>query len=152
MLVNLRWFSSDQLTSLLGGGKATKLGTGLYQNPDNWFGGDMTIWGKNDFDRSYVDIGELSACGVCDSPEQFKADHLQTVIDDPRPFVVFFTHVHKEPENRGRGGGWRWHKWGPYIGKGQPEMEYLDDEDGFADGIYCYHIYLVDNVSYEAKP
>jgi hypothetical protein len=60
-----------------------------------------------------------------------------------------FTHVPKEPENAGRGGGWRWHKWGPYIGKGEPTTEYLDDEDGFADGVYVYHFYVVDNVPHE---
>jgi hypothetical protein len=57
---------------------------------------------------------------------------------------VAFTHVAKDPENAGNGGGWRWHKWGEYIGTGQPTTEYLDDEEKFNDGIYTYHIEQID--------
>ena len=31
---------------------------------------------------------------------------------------------------RVHGGGWRWHKWGEYIGKHNPQYEYLDHESG----------------------
>jgi hypothetical protein len=40
--------------------------------------------------------------------------------------------------------GWRWHKWGEYIGLGKPTREYLNDEPEFADGIYTYHIFEVE--------
>lgn len=38
-------------------------------------------------------------------------------------------------------GGWRWHKWGSYIGTYESKHEYLYDED--IDMIYVYHIYEI---------
>jgi hypothetical protein len=82
--------------------------------------------------------------GVCDTPEQFLNKFRDTLESDCRTFCVAFTHVAKDPENAGNGGGWRWHKWGEYIGTGQPTTEYLDDEEKFNDGIYTYHIEQID--------
>ena len=42
-----------------------------------------------------------------------------------RKYALFFTKIHQEPGE----GGWRWHKWGPYIGKHDIQCEYLADED-----------------------
>lgn len=45
---------------------------------------------------------------------------------DPRLLGVFFTpmvRAEQSPE-----GGWRWHKWGEYIGDHTPTAEYLYDE------------------------
>mgnify|MGYP000984510367 FL=1 len=53
----------------------------------------------------------------------------------------------KNPDNKGKGGGWRWHKWGEYLGNGTPTCEHLDDEDEFNDGVYVYHMYIVDGVN-----
>lgn len=89
------------------------------------------------------DSGWFCAYGVCDSPEQFISLFRDTLEADERTFVVSFAHIKKKPENAGKGGGWRWHKWGPYIGSGKPEYEYLDDEDGFDDGVCVYHVYQV---------
>lgn len=86
----------------------------------------------------FNDVG-LNCYGVCDSPQQFIAKYDKLLRDDPRTFCVAFSHVAKDPTNK-EGGGWRWHKWGPYIGGGEPQCEYLDDEDGFDDGVYVYHI------------
>ncbi len=41
----------------------------------------------------------------------------------------------KQPES----GGWRWHKWGRYIGQFEPKCEYLYDEKGI-DYVYCFEI------------
>jgi len=37
-------------------------------------------------------------------------------------------------------GGWRWHKWGEYIGTQNPQMEYIHDEPEI-EKVYVYHIY-----------
>lgn len=106
------------------------------------FGGDLLLFGKNDFDRSYPDIEGLpECCGVCDTPEQFLEDFKQVLEDSDKVLAVTMTQVHKDPDNRGKGGGWRWHKWGPYVGKGEPTQEYLDDEDEFDAGVWIYHVY-----------
>ena len=76
--------------------------------------------------------------GVCDSIEQFLDTECgRALLDSPEEYCVSFTHVAKEPGV----GGWRWHKWGPYIGLGEPTTEYLADEEQFAAGVYCFHVY-----------
>lgn len=87
------------------------------------------------WDQAYPDL-VINSYGVCDSPAQFLERYRAMLESDDRTFVVGFTHVPKRPG----AGGWRWHKWGPYIGDGRPTREYLADESGFDDGVYCYHI------------
>lgn len=79
--------------------------------------------------------------GVADSPEQAFAHAEKHLGAREEKFCVFVTHIAKDPSNAGRGGGWRWHKWGPYIGTSNPTTEYLDDEAEFNDGVYVFHIY-----------
>jgi hypothetical protein len=100
------------------------------REPDEWYPDDAPAH------------GDFSGIGVCDTPGQILngpiGDRLRA---DQREFCISFVHIHKgEPPGRG---GWRWHKWGPYIGTGKPEYEYLDDEKDFKDGVYTYHIYQV---------
>lgn len=129
--------------------------------PGFWLGGinfDHRIdWDSLDVPREskleyqYPEFGpefhELSvgfACyGVCDTPQQFIHRYRNLLEKDERTFVVSFGHIAKDPSNAGEGGGWRWHKWGGYIGDGCPQCEYLDDEEGFDDGVYVYHVYQV---------
>lgn len=77
--------------------------------------------------------------GVCDSPEQV-TDRWPRIIVDRRPFVIAFTPFLRadQPEQ----GGWRWHKWGEYIGTQEPTHEYLYDEPHI-DKVYTFHIYEV---------
>lgn len=81
--------------------------------------------------------------GVCDSPQQFTDLFASKLNSDSRKFVVAFTHIEKDESNKYKGGGWRWHKWGPYVGTGTPTCEYLDDEEKFDDGVYVYRIYEI---------
>ena len=38
-------------------------------------------------------------------------------MSDPWQFCVAFTHIRRNP---GQTFGWRWHKWGEYIGSKKP--------------------------------
>jgi hypothetical protein len=76
--------------------------------------------------------------GVCDSPEQFMKKFEKRLESSKRKFVVSFTPVLKK--NQEPSGGWRWHKWGPYIGTKKPTHEYLYDEPNI-DAVYCFHVY-----------
>jgi len=109
------------------------------------FSMDMIIWGRNapEFYMGWPHLwDDLNCCGVCDTPQQFIDRYAKRLEEDERTFVVSFTHVKKDPtDNNGEGGGWRWHKWGPYIGDGNPECEYLNHEKGFDEGVYVYHVY-----------
>lgn len=117
---------------------------------------DISIWGMNapKYYMGYPYLGniddELNCYGVCDTPEQFLTRYADKLHADPRSFMMSFTHAEKAPENRGLGGGWRWHKWGPYIGNGKPKYEYLDDEDEFQGGVYVYHVYQWDGPELKA--
>ena len=93
------------------------------------------------FDNWDVDGIDGTLDGVSDTSQQAIEYARKLVGDDPRTFCVFVTHIVKDQSNRGQGGGWRWRKWGEYIGSGTPEHEYLDDEDGFDEGVYVFGIY-----------
>lgn len=95
--------------------------------------------------QSYPEIGELSCYGVADDIEQIKEYFKVQVADPTRKFFLSLSPVWQERENKGKSGGWRWHKWGPYIGKLDSQCEYLDDEDFGPDFKYviCFHLYEV---------
>lgn len=79
-------------------------------------------------DPDYIKT-DLSGYGVADTIEQIK-EYYKELIDDPnRKYAIEITPVFQDKENKGKGGGWRWHKWGPYIGTLNPQWEYIDDED-----------------------
>lgn len=115
------------------------------------FNGEYLLGKELPLNQSYPELpGSLNSYGVCDTPYQFLTYEKDLLENDPRPFIIFFTHIEKDPENKGKGGGWRWHKWGPYVGEHTPTKEYLDDEDGFEDGVYVYHILDVTGLNYKA--
>ncbi len=74
-------------------------------------------------------IETKSTYGVADNIEQIKEYYKEEIKDKENKFVIAVTPVYQNKENAGKCGGWRWHKWGPYIGKLNPQYEYLDDED-----------------------
>ena len=89
--------------------------------------------------------GWRSPYGVCDSVENLMAVRGEDLNDPTRRFIVALTKVERDPSNKGKGGGWRWHKWGEYIGAHEIQCEYLDDEEGI-DHVYCFHIYEMEAV------
>lgn len=86
-----------------------------------------------------------SQYGVADSIEQIKKYFKEEIEDKERKYFISITPVFQNKENKGKGGGWRWHKWGEYIGKLKPQYEHLDDEDFGKKFKYviCFHLYLV---------
>lgn len=76
--------------------------------------------------------------GVCDSPEQFFGLYRTILEGSGDQFCVSFTELCKADESPE--GGWRWHKWGPYIGTQDPQMEYLYDEP-VIERVFVYSVY-----------
>lgn len=103
-------------------------------------------WSDPIDDLPRIPLDMDSQYGVSDNIDQIK-EYYKEWIDDPNSkWVITVTPVFQEKENSGKGGGWRWHKWGPYIGTLNPQYEYLDDEDfgeDFQGYVLCYHIYPV---------
>jgi hypothetical protein len=132
-----------------------KSGTGIYQCsfPFNFphqefleFEGVHNV----PFDQAYEVFpnGEKAQYGVADSVEQLKEYFKEEMEDPHRKYFLSLTPVFQDKSNAGKGGGWRWHKWGDYIGKLDPQFEYLDDEDFGEDFQYviCFHLYEVKSI------
>lgn len=65
---------------------------------------------------------------VCDSVEQAKTHWHGLIGEADREFVIVFNTVEREPGKPNS--GWRWKKWGPYIGTHEIKHDYLNDETG----------------------
>jgi hypothetical protein len=93
--------------------------------------------------ESFKPTYHKSQYGVADNIEQIKEYYKEEIENSNREFFISCTPVFQNKENEGKGGGWRWHKWGRYIGKLNPQYEYLDDEDFGANFKYviCFHLY-----------
>jgi hypothetical protein len=103
---------------------------GIYMRPD--FGSSSIMPGFN----HCSDLQE-TPYGICDNYQQIITQHPE-IHDEERSFVVILTPVRKEAQPSD--GGWRWRKWGPYIGEQRQTCEYLYDEPDI-DLVYVYHIY-----------
>ena len=152
--------------------KQVKVQDGVYYtdlNPDIWFervGLDV----YPSFDRGYDDARDLCAHrkeknlpfipmtdiarmirlsmfgdadhtehGVCDNVSQILAKWPHLMHSSQRHFITL-TPIRKEEQPEF--GGWRWHKWGPYIGDHEPQYEYLYDEEGI-EVVYVFRIYTL---------
>ena len=78
----------------------------------------------------------FNSYGVVDSLEQFYS-YFKFLDFLDQKYVAFLTPIQKK--NQPSDGGWRWHKWGQYIGKHKPQHEYLYDEKDI-DLVYVYTI------------
>lgn len=93
---------------------------------------------------------EKAQYGVADSIKQIK-EYFKDEIESARPYIISVTPVYQDKEHAGKGGGWRWHKWGEYIGKLTSKCEYLDDEDfgeNFQGYVLVFHIFPI-NITYK---
>lgn len=106
----------------------------------------VRTWSDPDENGNRIPLDMDSQYGVADSIDQIK-EYYKVWLEDPdTKWIITVTPVFQHKENEGLGGGWRWHKWGPYIGKLKPEYIYLDDEDfgeDFQGYVLCYHIYPI---------
>jgi len=121
-----------------------RLEQGVYFVPEG-----IDNWLRNEFDEDWqhypADLPTPLYCyGVCDSATQFRVCWLPLLLQSNRKFLVVLGHLHKidEPVQ----GGWRWHKWGPYIGTKQPRHEYLYDEGPEITRVCLFQIYEYLNV------
>lgn len=133
-----------QLATLLamigcGGDDPARLQQGIYEIPH--FSGEHMLGGGYEkypeLNRDDEAAEYVNCYGVCDGVQNL-LDKAPVLQHPERKFVVTLTAVRRADEPSD--GGWRWHKWGPYIGAHDPQHEYLADEVDI-DVVYCYHIY-----------
>lgn len=84
--------------------------------------------------------------GVCDNASQVINRYNEFVkeglIDEQNEkYVVLLTPICKCHQEKD--GGWRWHKWGEYIGVQNPKHEYLYDEEDI-DYIFVFQFYKLE--------
>lgn len=103
---------------------------GVFQLPPFNFTGSIHF---PEFDDAEIGRSEY---GVADSVEQI-VSHYPEVNNPNREFIITVTEVRREDQPSKD--GWRWHKWGSYIGTHEPQCEYLYDEQGI-DQVLVYHI------------
>ena len=100
------------------------------------------VWKLEDYPLSNTGNYERADYGVADDVEQV-LEYFKPEVDDPdKTYVIGLTKIQRDLENKGKGGGWRWHKWGSYIGTQEPTMEYLDDEPEI-ESIVVFHLYQI---------
>lgn len=99
----------------------------VIENSTLFKGSNVFNWkSEDDLDGMADWNGVLSTIGVADNLGQIK-NYFKNVIGNPDVnFVIAFTCIKKE--NQPKEGGWRWCKWGDYIGDKTPKYEYLADE------------------------
>lgn len=86
---------------------------------------------------------QLAEYMVCDNVEQ-ALEYWKGAVENPdHKYVIALMPIKKsdEPETD----GWRWHKWGKYIGTQKPQCEYMFDEPEI-EMVYCAHIYNVEEI------
>lgn len=114
---------------------------GIYRHDGYAFNGDGFI--SNNCVEQLVENYPFgfSSYGVCDNYSQIIEQYKDKLNDPNKKFCIILSTVRKadQPEY----GGWRWHKWGEYIGTKNPQCEYLYDEDDDIELVYCYHIYEI---------
>lgn len=76
--------------------------------------------------------------GVCDNYEQILEKIPQLVSDPNRKFFIILKEILKSEQSKH--GGWRWCKWGPYIGTQNSVADYLFDEPEI-EKIICFQIH-----------
>lgn len=89
--------------------------------------------------------------GVADNASQVLDyyEHLLKENNDymsERKFIILMTPIFREDEPED--GGWRWHKWGIYIGDFDHKCEYLYDEQGI-DYVWVFEILEIEECNEE---
>ncbi len=79
--------------------------------------------------------------GVADNIEQIKEFFAKAIQNPNQKLVISYVVIDKKDEPKN--GGWRWHKWGEYIGKHEIQHEYLADEVGI-EKVLCFHGHFIE--------
>lgn len=142
MLVDPQFGSGGFIDSILalaagdGPVQPERIGHGMYL-AGHWNVADMVIGGtRQRWKEEVSERLDIQKCGVCDTPEQ-AMKHL-ALEDRPEPFFVSFVRIRRADQPLE--GGWRWHKWGDYIGTRNPQREYLHDEPEIEE-VYTFSVH-----------
>jgi hypothetical protein len=125
------------MLGIIGGGYVTpeRIGEGMYLC-GHWSIDQLGVKVRERWREPRSEWLDFEEYGVCDTPEQ-AIEHLKLKERSEKFFVSF---VKIERATQPRDGGWRWHKWGEYIGTKEPQCEYIHDEPEI-ESVYTFHVY-----------
>jgi len=121
-----------------------KLDEGVYEfydvnKPDNEIDPSQTL-----VDHEIMENGIYHPFprGVCDNYKQIieRDKDVIACVNSDEHFIIVLCKISKKDQPTD--GGWRWHKWGKYIGDQNPMCEYIADEPEI-DFVYVYNLYKV---------
>lgn len=94
------------------------------------------------YDKFNMDNYLCGVYGVADNIEQIKKLYGPVIDNEKCQAVISVCEVDKanEPER----GGWRWHKWGEYIGTHEITCEYIKDEPN-VEKVLCFSLHFIEN-------
>ena len=118
-----------------GGAIPERISEGMYLST-HWSIDQLGVRLRERWREDNTEFLDFAEYGVCDSPEQ--AVEKFKLRDRQERFFVSFVRILRA--NQPYSGGWRWHKWGEYIGDKTPTREYLHDEPEISE-VYTFHIY-----------
>lgn len=98
---------------------------------------DSQFWLEDKYDRFFS--------GVCDNASQALEylENLEKELNtDFGDCVLEMSLIYKAYQPKEN--GWRWHKWGPYIGIKNPQYEYIADEDESIKAVWCFQLIAVE--------
>lgn len=141
MLVDVKFRLPDAematMLSLVGSGGSPmpeRIGEGMYLM--NHWNADSLVAVRERWCEKAATWLDFDECGVCDTPEQA----VEKLNLRERPERFFITFVRLRRSEQPPDGGWRWHKWGEYIGDREPRCEYLHDEPEIEE-VYTFRVY-----------
>lgn len=113
----------------------TRIGEGMYEST-HWSIDSLGVPVRERWREASPEWLDFEEYGVCDTPEQ--AVEKLGLRSRPERFFVSFVKIRRGDQPRD--GGWRWHKWGSYIGDRDPQCEYIHDEPDIEE-VYTFHVY-----------
>lgn len=139
---------SDEFKSLTKGDILVRLAEGIYKY---WSSNAIIIPGYDFVDFEEVPERAFNGMmsydyfpyGVCDNYQQVldRVPEVKKYIDDPdNQYIIQLSPVVKKGQPSRQ--GWRWERWGDYIGDQKSYAEYLYDEPEI-EIVYVYQIYKV---------
>jgi hypothetical protein len=146
MLVKIKPKTSDPILGMIAAmnGNDTsekEIKEGVYQI--GHFNFENSIPFKLEFDDKYPSFSKgQGSYGVCDHYSQIFGEIPEILNSTERSFVISITEINKNTQPSD--GGWRWHKWGEYIGNKEPQCEYLYDEPEI-ERVFVYSVYELTN-------
>ena len=88
-----------------------------------------------------IDWSNLASLhGVSDNVAQIKKKFKNALRSDEQ-YIITVNEIRKSEQSEN--GGWRWNKWGEYIGTQNSKCEYIADGPEI-ESVFCFHIHKVE--------